>query len=183
MKKKVSSMLKELELTRSLYFNISPETGKFINLLIKNRKYRSILEIGTSNGYSGIWIAEALSHIGGHLHTIESHEKERYILAKENFKFSGLSEYITLILGHAPENLPKTPKMFDMAFFDATKLEHQSYFETIRSRIKKGGMIITDNMISHKKELKPYLNHVQKDPSWNSYLIHIGTGLLISLKK
>lgn len=183
MKKKISSLLKELELTRNIYFNISSETGKLINLLIKEKKYRRILEIGTSNGYSGIWIAEALLHTGGHLHTIESHEKERYLLAQENFRFSGLSEYITLILGHAPEDLPRTPKMFDMAFFDATKAEHLSYFQVIAPRIKKGGMIITDNILSHKDELKPFLNHVQKDPGWQSYLIHIGTGLLISLKK
>lgn len=183
MKKKIANLLKELESTQKTYFNISPETGKFLNLLIKERKYKTILEIGASNGYSGIWIAEALSHTGGHLHTIESNEKKRYPLAKENFKLSGLSKYITLILGHAPEDLPEAPKTLDMAFFDATKHEHLSYFKIIGPRIKKGGMIITDNMISHKEELKTYQNHIQKDPNWDSELIHIGTGLLISIKK
>lgn len=183
MKKKIADLLKKLEPTQKTYFNISPETGKFINQLIKDRKYKTILEIGASNGYSGIWIAEALSHTDGHLHTIESNEKKRYPLAKQNFKLSGLSPHITLILGHAPEDLPETPKTLDMAFFDATKHEHLSYFKVLAPRIKKGGMIITDNMISHKEELKSYQNHIQKDPQWDSNLINIGTGLLISVKK
>jgi predicted O-methyltransferase YrrM len=182
-KKKIADLLKALEPTQKTYFNISPETGKFLNLLIRERKYKTILEIGASNGYSGIWIAEALSHIDGQLHTIESNEKKRYPLAKENFKLSGLSKYITLILGHAPEDLPNSPKTFDMAFFDATKHEHLSYFKIIGPRIKKGGMIITDNIVSHKDELKSYQNHIQKNPSWNSHIVHVGTGLLISIKK
>lgn len=183
MKSEIRSLLKELEPTRGIYFNISPETGKFLNLLIKTRKYRSIFEIGASNGYSGIWIAEALSHTGGHLHTIESHKKERYLLAKENFRFSGLSQYITLILGHAPEDIPEAPKKLDIAFFDATKHEHLSYFKKMAPRIKKGGMIITDNINSHKKDLQSYVSYIESQPSWDSYLLHIGTGLLISLKK
>ena len=183
MKKKISNLLKELELTRKTYFNISPQTGKFLNLLIKDRKFKTILEIGTSNGYSGLWIAEALSHTEGHLYTIESHEKDRYHLAKKTFSSSGLNAYITLILGHAPKAIPKEPKHFDMTFFDATKYEHIDYFKTIEHRIKKGGMIITDNAISHKKDLREYFDNIKNNPNWKNYTLHLGSGLLISIKK
>jgi predicted O-methyltransferase YrrM len=180
--KTVKTLLKELEKTRLKYWNISPETGFFINQIIKDQKYKTVLEIGTSNGYSGIWIAEALSKTKGHLYTIESHKKERALLAQENFKKSKLERTITLIIGHAPEVIPKSPKNFDMAFFDATKYEHLDYFSSIKKRIKKGGIIITDNAISHKKELKPYFENIKNSKEWTTTLLNIGSGLLISIK-
>ena len=182
MDKKVKTLLKDLEKTQKKFWNIDPQTGLFLKLLIEDRKYKSILEIGTSNGYSAIWMASALKSINGKIHTIESNKKIRYPLATKNIKKSGLSKYINSILGHAPEDIPKTPKMFDMAFFDATKYEHVEYFKTIKNRIKKGGCIITDNMASHEDQLSNYENTIKKTPGWKSYRINIGTGLLVSLK-
>jgi predicted O-methyltransferase YrrM len=179
---KIQQLLKSLEPSANKFWNISPETGAFLNLLIQDRDYSQVLEIGTSNGYSGIWLAEALSHTGGTLHTIESNLKKRFNLGSENFKKSGLTN-INHILGHAPEDLPKTPRKFDMAFFDATKEEHLSYWQTLHSRIKQGGCIITDNAISHKKALAPYLKAVNSTPGWRTELLAIGTGLLVSFKK
>lgn len=182
MKTSLHTLLKSLEKTREIFWNITPEAGQLLNLIIKDRKYKTILEIGTSNGYSGIWIAEALSKTGGHLYTMESNLKERIILAAENFKKSGLSKHITLMGKHAPEEIPDKPKFFDMAFFDATKNEHLSYFLTIQKRIKKGGMIITDNIYTHTEALKPYLEKISANKNWQSTEVNIGTGLLLSLK-
>lgn len=163
------------------FWNISVQTGQFLNLLIKDRKYKTVLEIGTSNGYSGLHLGKALKQTGGHLYTMESH-KERYELACQNFKKSGLNNYITAILGHAPEKIPEAPRRFDMAFFDATKYEHLSYFETVKNRIKKGGVIVTDNINSHHKELANYIKTVKVSKNWISHELNIGTGLLISIK-
>jgi len=182
MNKAVKRLLGELEKTRKKYWNIDAKTGQFLNQLVKERKYKKILEYGTSTGYSAIWFLEALSKTKGHLTTIESHKKERFPLAQKHIKESGLSKYATLILGHAPEDTPVTPKLFDLAFFDATKYEHVDYFKAASKRIKKGGMIITDNAISHKKELAPYLKHVTTQKDWQSEVLNIGTGLLVSTK-
>ena len=182
MDKKIKKLLKDLEETSKKFWNISPETGLFLNLFIKDRKYKSIIEVGTSNAYSAIWIAEALKQNKGKLHSIESNKKTRYPLALANVKKSGLSKYINLILGHAPEDIPKTPRSFDMAFFDATKYEHLSYFEILKNRINEGGCIITDNINSHEKELGPYIKNISSLKSWRSYRLNIGTGLLISIK-
>lgn len=179
---KIHDLLKNLEKTREKYWNITPETGLFLNLLIKDRKYKKILEIGTSNGYSGIWLAEGLKATNGHLYTVESHKKERFNLATENFKKAGLSKYITQILGHAPEDIPKTPRKFDLAFFDATKYEHIDYFNTLKTRIKKGGIIVTDNINSHEKELAEYRRAVTKNPQFHSVKLDLGTGLLLSYR-
>ncbi|MFA6305117.1 MAG: class I SAM-dependent methyltransferase [Candidatus Gracilibacteria bacterium] len=189
MQPKIQNLLATLALTRETFWNIHEETGKFLNLLIRTQKYKTVLEIGTSNGYSGIWLAQALSQVAKtcrtktpHLYTIESNLKKRFPLATENFKKSGLSKYITQILGHAPEVIPKTPKKFDLAFFDATKYEHILYWNAIKHRITRGGTVAVDNIISHQKDLQAFIKEVQKDPSFTTKILPLGTGLLISIK-
>lgn len=181
MKKEIKSLLKELEKTSHIFWNIAPEVGQFLNTLIKDRQYKKVLEIGTSNGYSGIWLAEALSHTSGKLYTMESHKK-RFKLASKNFEKAKVTKEIIQIAGHAPEDFPSTPKFFDMAFFDATKGEHLAQFQILKSRIKKGGLIATDNIHSHKEELKNYLKIVKATPGWHSTELNLGTGLLVSYK-
>lgn len=182
MKKQILQLLKSLELTGKTYWNISPATGRFLNLLIKERKYKVVLEIGSSNGYSGIWLAEALSLTQGRLHTMESHKKDRFSLGAENFKKSGLKKHITHILGHAPEDIPKKPKNFDMIFLDATKEEYVEYFAAIKNRLKKGGMIIADNLYSHPKALKDFVKAIKSEPGWKVFQINLGTGLLVGIR-
>lgn len=181
MSPKILALLAELEKTAKTYWNITPEVGRFLNEFIRKNNYQTVFEIGTSNGYSGIWLAEGLQHTGGTLYTIESHKKERYYLAQENFSKSGLTN-INQILGHAPEDIPSEPKMFDLAFFDATKNEHLSYFLVLKDRINPGGAIITDNIDSHRSELEEYISTIEKTPGWKSEEIKLGTGLLISSK-
>jgi len=182
MNKSLLSLFAELEKTRKEFWNIPREVGIFLNQLIKTRNYKNCLEVGTSNGYSALWIAEALASTGGHLYTVESNKKKRFPLAQQNIKKSGLNKYITQILGHAPEAIPATPRKFDFAFFDATKYEHIDYLKSIAPRIKKGGTIITDNILSHKKDLTAYVKEVQKQKNWESVILPIGTGIMVSTK-
>ena len=179
MRPEVKKLLKELEKTREDFWNITPEVGEFIYNLILDREYRSVLEIGTSNGYSGLWLASALEKTGGTLYTVESNKKKRWPLAQENFQKSGLNNIVS-ILGHAPEAIPDNPKSFDLAFFDATKFEHTSYFEHIQNRINKGGIIISDNINSHREVMQKYIDHINSQKNWQSQEFSLGTGLLIS---
>jgi caffeoyl-CoA O-methyltransferase len=126
-----------------------------------------------------------------HLYTIESHKKLRFHLATENFKKAKLTKHITQILGHAPDVIPPKPKYFDLIFLDATKYEHTDYLKAILPRTKKGSIIITDNAISHKKELSPYFEAakvletktVAKTKLLKNFLLPIGSGLFISVRK
>lgn len=181
MNEHIQSLLRELEKTRELYWNITPEVGQFLGDYIRKNNYRAVLEIGTSNGYSGIWLAEALSHTGGQLYTIESNAKKRFPLSQANFAKSGLTN-VHQILGHAPEAIPSEPKTFDLAFFDATKYEHLGYFNTLKNRINPGGTIVTDNIDSHRQELSPYIERLNAEEGWDSTESSLGTGLLISRK-
>jgi predicted O-methyltransferase YrrM len=182
MKTHLINILKTLQKTVDVYWNVGPETGQFLNLLIKSAGSKTVLEIGTSNGYSGIWMAEALVETKGHLYTIESHKKERFGLATENFKKANLSKIITQILGHAPEAIPKIPKKFDLIFLDATKYEYPDYLKALTNRTKKGSIIIADNITSHEKELKPFLKQAHSLKNFTSFKLNIGKGLLITIR-
>lgn len=171
-----------MQKTVDIYWNVGENSGQFLNLLIKALKCKTVLEIGTSNGYSGIWIAEALAENKGQLYTIESHKKERFNLAKENFEKSGLSKNIIQILGHAPEVIPKTPKKFDMIFLDATKYEYCDYLEKILPRTKKNSIIIADNILSHEKDLKKFTQKISSLKNFQSFKLNIGKGLLMAIK-
>ncbi|MBU1151659.1 O-methyltransferase [Patescibacteria group bacterium] len=178
----MNKILNKLEKTQKQFWNISREVGIFLHTLIKETKIKKILEIGTSNGYSAIWMASALKETGGHLYTMESNKRIRYPLALQNIQAAGLQEQITAILGHAPQDLPTLPKTFDLIFLDATKHEHLSYLEALLPRTRKGSIIITDNALSHQKELSPYLKAVQTNPKLKTSILNIGTGLAISLR-
>ncbi len=179
MNNEINQLLKDLEKTRQTFWNITPEVGEFLANLIIEHNFQTVLEIGTSNGYSALHLARALTKTGGHLYTIESNLKKRFPLAQETFAKSGLTN-ITLILGHAPEAIPKTPEKFDLAFFDATKKEHLKYFQTLENRINKGGYIITDNIHSHPEALAPFIETIKKTPNWQTTELPLGTGLLLA---
>jgi predicted O-methyltransferase YrrM len=181
MAQKISLVLNRLELEAKQkgnpYWIISKETGKFLNRLIRERNIKKVLEVGTSIGYSSIWIAEALKYTKGILYTIESHEG-RYKKAKENFIQTGLNDYIIQLKGHAPD--VNIPDIFDMLFLDATKQEYPSYLTSFLFHMKKGGIIIADNALSHREQLEAYKNYLQNSPYLKTRLYNIGTGIYIS---
>lgn len=158
---------------------VSKKTGQFLNKSVTKYNVKTVLEIGTSIGYSGIWIAEALSHINGKLFTVESNE-ERYFKAEHNFKESGLSDYIIQIHGHAPEDVDLNEEI-DMLFLDATKKEYVRFLKSFLPFMKKGGIIVADNAISHEEELAEYKEFIFASKNLKSELIEIGAGLYFSI--
>lgn len=183
MKKHVAALLKLLEKDRDKYWNIDPKLGRLLFEIIFDRSYKTVLEIGTSNGYSALWMASALAKNNGRLYTIESHFRERFHLATENFYKAGLQKNIIQILGHAPEVIPKIPRKFDLIFLDATKAEYPLYFNAVKNRLKKGGLLISDNIQSHAKELLPFRKLLARDHRFISTEVSVGGGSLFSFKK
>lgn len=177
MNEDVEKTLRKLEKTGKEFWIIPRETGKFLNELILDKNIKSVLEVGTSIGYSGIWIAEALSHTGGKLYTLESHD-ERFKKAKKHFQEAGVTKYITQLKGHAPDI--GIPDMFDLLFLDATKIEYVSYIKTFLFHMKKGGIIVADNALSHREELAQYEKYIFNSDQLKSELKEIGTGIFVS---
>lgn len=162
--------------------NIHPDSARLLNLLARISKSEHILEIGSRNGYSTIWLGLAARENQGSVTTIEKDEI-RVKEAMENFKESGLEDIITLYHGNALDILPTLQEKWDFIFIDAEKSEHTNYFELILEKLLPGGVIITDNIVSHEDELKEYLETIRSHPKLESQLIPIGRGLELSYKQ
>lgn len=175
--------LEELEKTSKDFWNIARETANFLSMLIKMSNSKEVLEIGTSNGYSGIWIAKALKETGGHLTTIEFWDN-RQNMAIENFEKCGVRDIITTKLGSALDILKNEIKNeFDFAFIDANKGEYIKYFELIDPILKAGGIIAADNVLSHEEKVKPFVEAIKNHPGYQVEILNLPAGLLLAYKK
>lgn len=178
--------LEDLPGHQEKFWNIPPQTGNFLNMVVRSSRARKVLEIGTSNGYSGLWFAEALSHTGGKLYTVESHQ-ERFDLARRNFEDAGVTSLVEQIFGHAPEVF-STPEFkerglsFDLIFLDATKIEYESYLDSVLPFLKTEGLLIADNILSHRTELEGFMAYVQQKKELQFVELPLGSGLLFAFK-
>ena len=187
--KTTENILTNLEKTQKNFWNISRVTGEFLYTLIQAANCKNALEIGTSNGYSGIWLGKALKKTGGHLTTIEFWDK-RQSVAKENFRLCNVEDIIETKLGSALLILDEMSseieqglrEPFDFIFIDANKLEYIEYFHKIDPLLKSGGIIAADNTISHAKKVEPYLKALVEHPSYQNQMLNFEAGLFVSLK-
>ncbi len=141
---KVKNFLKE---NRGRWYdmNVPESDGRLLYDLVIKGNYRSALEIGTSTGHSGIWIAWALSKTGGKLITIEIDE-ERHREAVENFRKAGLSGYIDARLGDAHDLVKELRGPFDFVFSDADKDWYKNYFTIVDPKLSVGGCFTAHNV-------------------------------------
>lgn len=183
MNDRTAEILEKLEKTADEFWNVSRKTGNFINMLIKLSNTKNVLELGTSNGYSGLWIADALKQTGGHLTTIEFWEK-RQCLAREYFEYCGLSDIATFKIGQAYDVVKdEINEEFDMVFIDANKQEYIKFFEVVHPLLKKGGVILADNILSHAKKVKPFVDAVSAHEDYQVEILDLPDGLLMAYKK
>lgn len=173
----------ELEKTQHDFWNISRQTAEFISMLIKISSIKNVLEIGTSNGYSAMWIADALKESGnnGHLTTIEFYEK-RQCLAKKYIEDCKLSDYVTFKQGRALEILADLDFIPDMVFIDANKSEYIQYFDLLKDKLNKGAIILADNVVSHANKVADFLESIKNDVRYQSQVLDLPAGLLMAYK-
>ncbi|NHK32369.1 MAG: O-methyltransferase [Asgard group archaeon] len=192
MKEEVIKLLKELEqidaeervkgLPQKMRMrNILPDVGLFLNIMVKATRARNVLEIGTSNGYSTIWLGLAAKENNGQIITLEL-DPRKIALARENINRAGLTDTVLIIEGNAKETIKILDKEFDFVFLDAEKEDYIDYFDLVFPKIKTNGLIVADNVISHAEELKAYLEHVRSNPKTQSVLVPVGRGEEVTLK-
>jgi len=168
--------------------NIPTADGQTLYDLIIKGDYKSALEIGTSTGHSGIYIAWALSKTGGKLTTIDIDEA-RHNTALENFKQAGLSEYIDARLADAHSLVKELKGPFDFVFSDADKDWYKNYFTDVDPKLKVGGCYTTHNisdrgMGGRSGGVAPgYLEYIRSLKNYETTLNTQGGGLLISYKR
>jgi predicted O-methyltransferase YrrM len=145
--------------------NVPDSDGRLLHDLIVKHKFTRALEIGTSTGHSGVWIAWALAKTGGTLITVEI-DPERHRTAVANFKEAGLAAYIDARLGDAHEIVPALPGPFDFVFSDADKEWYKNYFVAVWPRMTAGGCFTAHNVSGRGAGggIRDFLAHIKTLP-------------------
>lgn len=162
--------------------NITRDTGEFLSVLVRATRARRVLEIGTSNGYSTLWLAEAARAIGGAITTVECSEYKAG-LASANFARAGLASFITLVQEDAGRLLQRSAQnAFDFVFLDSERPEYPGWWPRLRRVLRPGGLLVVDNAISHSEQLAPFVALVTADPLFATSLVPVGNGEFLAVK-
>jgi caffeoyl-CoA O-methyltransferase len=159
---------------------IPPETGRFLAILAASAPKGTYLEIGTSAGYSTLWLALVCRHIGLKIVTFEV-LSEKIRLAKETFNLAGVEDIVELIQGDARDYL-ENYRNISFCFLDAEKEIYYECYEKIVPNMVKGGLLVADNVISHRDILKTMIDRVFKDKHVDAVIVPIGNGELVCRK-
>ena len=186
---KTESILSELEKTQKMFWNLDRFCANFLYELILEKSAKYVLEIGTSNGYSGIWILQALKETKGKLTTIEYWEK-RQSVARKHFSQLSLNNLVEAKIGSAiivledllSEIQNNKRPLYDFIFIDANKNEYLDYFKLVDKMLIKGGVILADNISSHQEKTKPYVEYLTNNKNYSSEILQIGAGMMMSVK-
>jgi caffeoyl-CoA O-methyltransferase len=159
---------------------IPPETGKFLALLAASAPPGEVLEIGTSAGYSTLWLAVACESQGREITTVEV-QPEKAGLARETFRAAEVEKTVRLVEGDARALLPRSgPIAF--CFLDAEKEFYKECYEAVIPKLVSGGLLVADNAISHQAALRPMLERALSDDRVDALIVPIGKGELVCRK-
>ena len=159
---------------------VEATTGRFLFSLVAPQADCEVLELGGSRGYSAIWWAAGVRHLGGRVLSIE-HDPERVAAWRANVDEAGLSEWAEVLEGDAFELLPKIDDVFDVVFIDAEKDDYERLFELARTKLEPGALVVADNVLSHVDTLGAYSRARQADPTLESVTVPLDRGLELSV--
>jgi predicted O-methyltransferase YrrM len=159
---------------------IPPETGRLLALLAASAPGGEFLEIGTSGGYSGLWISLALRERGGQLVTFDMQE-HKVRLAEETFRAAGVGSLVRVIHGQVLDHL-EAYRQVAFCFLDIEKDLFLPCYEKVVPNLVPGGLFLADNLISHAEELREFQARVLADERLDALIIPIGKGILVCRK-
>lgn len=181
--KKILSVLDDMDRNqRRGMMNVPIEDGRLLRLLTEAVNAKHVVEIGTSNGYSGIWLCLALQTTGGKLTTYEI-DARRAALARENFKRAGVDKIVTLIEGDAHEEVTKLKEPIDVLFIDADKEGYIDYLNKLSPLVRPGGLILAHN-VNMRGRMQDYITAITTNSDLETIFLHQqGAGVSVTLKK
>lgn len=162
--------------------NLEPETAHLLSVFVRSSRRTRLLEIGTSNGYSTIWLAWATRLVGGHVISIDRDER-KLALADKNLHQAGLRDIVDLICGDATEVVAHLAGPFDFVFFDADRLSAPSQVALLLPKLTEDAFLLADNVLSHPQEIAGYLSAVKALPQFDHLVIPIGKGLSLAYRQ
>ncbi|MDF5723514.1 MAG: O-methyltransferase [Rhizonema sp. PD37] len=168
-----------------MMLGVGSQTGEFLNILLKTQGGKNILEIGTSFGYSTIWLAEAARVNGGRVTTLEC-VASKQAKAVENIRRVGLEDNVDFQLGDALELIEVLPGTWDFVLLDLWKDLYIPCFDRFYNKLAPGAIVVADNIIvpsNSRTIMKNYQQHVRIKPDLNSIEINIDQGLELTRKE
>lgn len=179
---KVIDEVDDLRNTRDDTFQVPRVEAELLYHIALACGARTIVELGTSYGFSGLFWAAALQRTGGTLHTIDISQK-KYDASRAYFDRAGLGRAVVSHLGDATEVAPKIAGPIDIAFMDASdKQLSRQYFELLWPKVRPGGSVLTDNVTTHRQELAEFVSFVRGRGDASSVETPIGNGLEWTVK-
>jgi predicted O-methyltransferase YrrM len=161
-----------------------PETAGFLNLLIRITNAKRIIEVGTSIGYTALWLGEAARATGGQVIGMEM-IAAKHAQALANIARAGLSDVVEVRLGDAKQIVPELSGPIDLVFLDAMPDDAIAYFDALLPKLRLGGCIVTDNITEppvFQETMRRYQEHVRSHPNVRSCLLSIGHGEEMSVR-
>lgn len=161
--------------------NVEPETAELLGVLIRATEARRILELGTSNGYSTIWLADAAESTGGRVVSVDI-DAGRTELARANLAAAGLSDRVELRTEDAGATLAGAPDAaWEFVFLDAERPAYPSYLADLLRALAPRGVLAVDNVISHAHELTEFTALIEREPRLTQTVVPVGAGLRLTV--
>jgi len=158
--------------------NLEPPTAELVSILVQSSRARRVLEIGTSNGYSTIWLAASVAAAGGRVVSIDR-SSWKHQMARDNLSQAGLLEHVDLCLGEAADVIASLPGPFDFVFFDADRISAPAQLNLLVPKLARPALMLADNALSHPDQIAGYLAAV-RGMQWQHVVVPVGKGLSIA---
>jgi caffeoyl-CoA O-methyltransferase len=181
--KRILAVLDDMDLNQRLRnLTVPAEDASLLRLLTEAINAKHVVELGTANGYSGIWFALALQATGGKLTTFEI-DPQRVKQARENFKRAGVDHLITQVEGNAHEEVTKLTGPIDLVFIDADKEGYLDYLNKLLPLVRPGGLVVAHNMNVPPPDPK-YVKAITTNPDLETVFLNMhSAGVGVTLKK
>jgi predicted O-methyltransferase YrrM len=162
--------------------NVEPDTAQLLALLVLATGARRILELGTSNGYSTLWLADAARSVGGRVVSVDM-DGARIAQAAEHLARTRLNGHVELRTEDAALTLASSEgDSFDLIFLDAERPAYPDYWPDLIRVMRPGGLLVVDNVLSHAIEVQPLRALVTKEPAVSEALVPTGAGALLIVR-
>ena len=166
--------------------NTTPGDATLLRILVESSQAKRGVEVGTATGYGAIHLGLGFERNGGQLLTVDI-DPAMVRKARENLKAVGLEKVVTVIEGDALKVLPKLEGEFDFVFLDALKRDYFQYFKALAPKLKAGTVIVADNVIQSREEMKDFLDFMENSPDYQMVIVRAsmekGDGMAICYKR
>jgi predicted O-methyltransferase YrrM len=160
---------------------VTPDVGRFLHTLVLAKRPREVVEIGTSGGYSTLWLAMAARAVGASVTTLEI-DPLKVARAAESLRRAGLEGSVRIVEGDAFAYLRARAEPIDFVFLDAEKEDYVAFLELIVPLLPAGGLLVADNLTSHAEDLAQFRRLAESDTRLSALVVPVGRGELLAAR-